>query len=311
METAIVTGCAGFIGSHLIDGLLNDGKKVIGIDNFSPYYSRQIKDDNIRKALRHHNFVMINEDMMKVDLIEVCQEADTLFHLAAQSGISKSWGNFKQYVKDNVIVTQKLMDACLTAGNLEHIVIASSSSVYGNREDLMVETDLPKPISPYGVTKLAEENISRAYAELGLPITILRYFTVYGPRQRPDMAFHTFINANLHSEEIEIIGDGSQFRDFTYIEDVLQGTYRAGFLKSRGEIINISGGRMWGIRDIFKFIAEITGKETKIKLGPHVKGDPKITQADITKAQLVLNYHPKWAIREGLEKQIEYQKGLM
>jgi UDP-glucose 4-epimerase len=304
---ALVTGCAGFIGSHLVDKLLNEKFKVIGIDAFTNYYSRTIKERNIEDALKHKNFILIEKNILTMSNFP---KVDFIFHEAAQPGVRASWGrSFEVYVQNNILVTQKLLEFYKDK-EIKKFVFASSSSVYGNPVKMPIkEETTTKPISPYGVTKLACENLCYLYSEnYNIPIVLLRYFTVYGPRQRPDMAIYKFIKGALQNEEITIFGDGNQTRDFTYISDVIEATLLAAKSNIINETFNIGGGTRISLNHLLKLIEDITGKEIKVKYLNFQKGDVYHTFADISKAREILGYKPKTSIEDGLKTQIEWMK---
>ena len=311
MKTAIVTGAAGFIGSHLSEKLLENGFKVIGIDCFTDYYSKKIKKNNMISFQNNKNFKLIESDLMEIDLISIIKESEFLFHEAAQPGVRASWGDqFDTYVKDNILVTQKILESAKEVKTLEKIVMASSSSVYGEQEGIMIENKtIPSPISPYGVTKLASENLGLTYASnYDLPVTSLRYFTVYGPRQRPDMAFTKFIKANLSGDKISIFGDGNQTRDFTYISDIIDANLECVKSEIHGNVLNIGGGKTYSIMDVLNIIENITDKNNKLIFLTKQKGDVFRTEADIKMASKIIGYKPKISLKEGLMKQIELIK---
>ena len=311
MKTAIVTGAAGFIGSHLSERLLENGFKVIGIDCFTDYYSKKIKKNNMISFQNNKNFKLIESDLMEIDLISIIKESEFLFHEAAQPGVRASWGDqFDTYVKDNILVTQKILESAKEVKTLEKIVMASSSSVYGEQEGIMIENKtIPSPISPYGVTKLASENLGLTYASnYDLPVTSLRYFTVYGPRQRPDMAFTKFIKANLSGDKISIFGDGNQTRDFTYISDIIDANLECVKSEIHGNVLNIGGGKTYSIMDVLNIIENITDKNNKLIFLTKQKGDVFRTEADIKMASKIIGYKPKISLKEGLMKQIELIK---
>ena len=311
MKTAVVTGAAGFIGSHLSERLLENGFKVIGIDCFTDYYSKKIKKNNMISFQNNKNFKLIESDLMEIDLISIIKESEFLFHEAAQPGVRASWGDqFDTYVKDNILVTQKILESAKEVKTLEKIVMASSSSVYGEQEGIMIENKtIPSPISPYGVTKLASENLGLTYASnYDLPVTSLRYFTVYGPRQRPDMAFTKFIKANLSGDKISIFGDGNQTRDFTYISDIIDANLECVKSEIHGNVLNIGGGKTYSIMDVLNIIENITDKNNKLIFLTKQKGDVFRTEADIKMASKIIGYKPKISLKEGLMKQIELIK---
>ena len=314
MKTAIVTGAAGFIGSHLSEKLLENGFKVIGIDCFTDYYSKKIKKNNMISFQNNKNFKLIESDLMEIDLISIIKESEFLFHEAAQPGVRASWGDqFDTYVKDNILVTQKILESAKEVKTLEKIVMASSSSVYGEQEGIMIENKtIPSPISPYGVTKLASENLGLTYASnYDLPVTSLRYFTVYGPRQRPDMAFTKFIKANLSGDKISIFGDGNQTRDFTYISDIIDANLECVKSEIHGNVLNIGGGKTYSIMDVLNIIENITDKNNKLIFLTKQKGDVFRTEADIKMASKIIGYKPKISLKEGLMKQIELIKKII
>lgn len=303
----LITGVAGFIGSHLAEGLLKLGWEVKGIDSFTDYYSRKIKEDNLRNLKEDKGFSFQEEDLLELNLKKDLEEIDYLFHLAAQPGVRKSWGkNFEHYIRNNITVTQRLLEEAKKL-SLKKFVLISSSSVYGESPLPMREDNVLRPISPYGVTKLASENLGCLYYKsYKLPVVTLRYFTVYGPRQRPDMAFHRFITAILNNEEITIYGDGNQTRDFTYISDVVGATIAGAQCEITGEIINIGGGAQVTVNETLRILEEIIKKKARVKYIEKQRGDVLHTFADISKAKRLLNYQPKVELREGLEKEIAW-----
>ena len=315
----LVTGCAGFIGSHLAETLLSEGYNVIGVDCLTPYYSQKIKQHNLSLLLKDDRFKFVKLDLSTSsidDLVQLVGKVDAVVHEAAQPGVRGSWGfGFEEYVRHNVLATQKLLEACIKAGNIKRFVFASSSSIYGNvREVPIREGVYPRPYSPYGVTKLAAESLCRAYFEnYGLPVVMLRYFTVYGPRQRPDMAFHRFIRAMLEGRPIKVYGDGTQMRDFTYVIDVVKATILAleGCKDVDGEIINIGSGKPVPLIDAIRTIADIIGVEPRIKFVEPQKGDVKTTHADISKANKLLKWSPRTKLREGLEKEVTWLRQVL
>lgn len=311
MKTAIVTGVAGFIGSHLAERLLENDLQVIGIDCFTDYYSKEIKKNNLSGFQNNKNFKFIEQDLMEMDLTSIFKKSKFLFHEAAQPGVRASWGNqFDTYVKDNILVTQKILESAKESKTLEKIVMASSSSVYGEQKGMMIENEtIPKPISPYGATKLASENLGLIYASnYNLPITSLRYFTVYGPRQRPDMAFSRFIQANLKQNEIKIYGDGNQSRDFTFISDIIDANIQASKSSLHENVLNIGGGSVNSVNQVISTIENITGIKNKVIFKQSQKGDVFRTEASIKMASQTIDYKPKISLKEGLEKQVEWIK---
>ncbi len=300
----LVTGCTGFIGSHLTDRLLKEGFEVVGIDCFTDYYSIKIKERNIRNALKAEKFKLIRKDILRM---KEFPEVDYVFHQAAQPGVRTSWGkNFETYIKNNVLATQKLLEFYRDQ-EIKKFLFASSSSVYGNVPLPMKEDSLLRPISPYGVTKLAAENLCYIYFKnYGVPIVCLRYFTVYGPRQRPDMAIYIFVRAILNANKITVFGDGNQVRDFTYIDDVIEANILSMKKGLVGETFNIGNGSALSINDLIKKIEKLVGKEADIKYVKRKKGDLVRTLADISKARGKLGYNPKFNIERGLKNYITF-----
>lgn len=304
---ALVTGCAGFIGSHLTERLLKEGFEVIGIDCFTDYYSRENKEKNIDNALKNKNFTFIEEDILS---LEEFPEVDYVFHEAAQAGVRKSWGkDFEIYTRNNVLATQKLLEY-YKHKRIKKFIFASSSSVYGDAELPMKENSLLKPVSPYGVTKLAAENLCYLYYKnYKLPTISLRYFTVYGPRQRPDMAIHKFVKAILNDEEITVYGDGEQTRDFTFIDDVIEANLLAANSNFKGEVFNVGGGTRISVNELIKKIEKITQKKANVRYHENQKGDVRDTLADTRKAT-ELEWKPKVKIEDGLKKFVEWYREL-
>lgn len=301
---ALVTGCAGFIGSNLTDRLLDLGYEVIGIDCFTDYYERSIKEANISNALKNTSFKFIECDMSKMDGFP---EVDYVFHLAAQAGVRASWGkSFEIYTRNNIEATQKLLEF-YKYQDIQKFAYSSSSSVYGDADLPMKENSLLKPISPYGASKLAAENLCYLYwKNYNVPTVSLRYFTVYGPRQRPDMAIHKFIKAILNGDQITIYGDGTQTRDFTYVQDVVNANILAAKGRVEGEIFNIGGGNRITVNDLIKEIENLTGKIAKVNYIEKQKGDVEDTWADTQKAQQILGWKAETGIIQGLEKYISW-----
>ena len=304
----LVTGCAGFIGSHLVDKLLERGYEVIGRDCFIDYYHREIKEKNISNALKNNNFKLIEEDIMNMDNFP---EVNHVFHLAAQAGVRASWGkSFEIYTRNNIEAIQKLLEFYKDR-KIKKFVYASSSSVYGDAELPMKEDSLLKPVSPYGVTKLAAENLCYLYwKNYGVPTVSLRYFTVYGPRQRPDMAIHKFVKAILNGDEITVFGDGTQTRDFTFIDDVVEANILAANSEIEGEVFNVGGGSRISVNKLIELLEKITEKNAKIKYIEKQKGDVRDTLADTSKISNELNWKPKVKIKEGLKRFVEWYKSL-
>ena len=301
---ALVTGCAGFIGSHLVDNLLEQGYKVIGIDCFTDYYSREIKKKNVSNALNHKNFELIEKDIL--DMVGY-PEVDYVFHQAAQAGVRASWGkSFEIYTRNNIVVTQKLLEFYKDR-EIKKFVYASSSSVYGDADLPMKEDSLLKPVSPYGVTKLAGEHLCYLYwKNYGVPTISLRYFTVYGPRQRPDMAIHKFVKAIYKGDEITVFGDGTQTRDFTFVNDAVEANILAAKSDSEGEVVNIGGGSRISVNELIGIMERVIGSGAKVTFIEKQKGDVKDTLADTSKAKELLGWNPIVNIDEGLKRYIRW-----
>lgn len=304
----IVTGAAGFIGSHLCERLLKDEQNmVIGIDGFIDPALKPVKRRNLKNLLHHPRFTFLDKNLLEIDWGKVMSKDDVICHLAGMPGVRSSWGNnFPLYAESNILVTQRLLEACKDV-SIKKLVYASTSSVYGEKSGMVSENSFLSPLSPYGVTKLTGEYLCNVYNENdGIPITILRYFTVYGPRQRPDMAFHRFIEYMLKNKPIPIYGDGKQTRDFTYIGDCVEGTVAAIYGDHViGETINIGGKERKSILEVIKVLEELTGKKVAMDFIGKTRGEPRHTWADITKAEKLLHYQPKVSLKEGLLNEVK------
>jgi nucleoside-diphosphate-sugar epimerase len=304
----VVTGAAGFIGSHLTERLLAAGNEVVGIDCFTDYYERARKEKNLELSRDHAKFSFEELDLVDADLAPVLDGAELVYHLAGQPGVRPSWGNqFDQYVRDNVIATQRLLE-CLKGKPIRRLVFAGSSSVYGDAEMFPTkESALPRPVSPYGVTKLAAEHLTHLYTRnFGIPAVSVRYFTVYGPRQRPDMAFARFMQALSDGEEIEVYGDGEQTREFTYVSDAVEGTIRAAGADVVGQIFNLGGGSRVTVNQVLATLEEISNIKVRRQNLPAAPGDPRHTGASINLARERLGWEPRVSLREGLAKQWQW-----
>ncbi|MCF8031751.1 MAG: NAD-dependent epimerase/dehydratase family protein [Desulfarculaceae bacterium] len=299
----LVTGAAGFIGSRLCERLLDGGHLVKGIDCFTDYYARSLKEANLAKLKGREGFELVEADIMAVDPGELLEGVEVAVHLAAQAGVRRSWGdNFAIYTHNNVLTTQRLLEAAKESG-LKRLVYASSSSVYGDTQDLpMRETSACWPVSPYGVSKLAAEHLCGLYYKnFGVDAASLRYFTVYGPRQRPDMAFHRFIRALIEGNTIRLFGDGEQSRDFTFVDDVVAATVAAATAPgAAGQVFNVGGGSRVSVNQVIAMLEDITGEDAKIERLEVAKGDVRDTEADCSKARDILGYAPKVSLAEGL-----------
>jgi len=312
-ERCLVTGVAGFIGSHLAERLLKEGFEVIGIDCFTDYYPREIKEANLAALRNKSGFRFIEADLRTAPLVGILKGVRYVFHEAAQAGVRASWGkNFAVYTEHNVLATQRLLEAA-KGSDIEKFVYASSSSIYGDVDELPIREDTPpRPISPYGVTKLAAEHLCELYRiNFGVPTVSLRYFTVYGPRQRPDMAFHRFINAILKDEPLTVYGDGSQTRDFTFVADAVEATVQAARTAPSGSVFNIGGGARVALIDAIRLLERIIGKEAKLDFHPPQYGDVRHTFADTSRAREVLGFQPRFTLEEGLKAQVEWQRRMM
>jgi UDP-glucose 4-epimerase len=305
---SVVTGVAGFIGSHLAERLIGEGHQVVGIDCFTDYYPRLIKESNLDNLLSLPGFSFIEGNLLDLNLPDLLKGTHFIFHQAAQAGVRSSWGTeFEVYTTLNLVATQRLLEACKKLA-IEKFIFASSSSVYGDSKELPLREDsVLKPVSPYGVTKLAGEHLCMSYwKNYNIPTITLRYFTVYGPRQRPDMAFHKFMGALLQDKDIEIYGDGLQTRDFTFISDAVEGNLLAMKNTLVGEVFNIGGGSRVTVNDVLGTMKKITLKNPRIVYQDVQKGDVKHTLADTRKAINTLGYSPQVDLKTGLEKQWEW-----
>ncbi len=303
----LVTGAAGFIGSHLCERLLKDGHAVIGIDAFVPYYPRSFKDNNLQVFKSHANFHFYEIDLRSDPLEDAVEEAEVIFHLAAMAGLAKSWTEFDWYADCNLKGTQRLLEATRNAESLKRFINVSTSSVYGRFSS--GDESLPtRPISPYGVTKLAAENLCRAYhEEQGLPMVSLRYFSVYGPRQRPDMGYWKFINAILREEPLTVFGDGLQTRGNTYVGDCVEATLAAVDCPV-GEIYNVGGGEAVNVWDVIHKLEDIIGKKAIVNQEAGRPGDQRSTFADTAKLKRHTGWRPMTPVDEGLERQVAWQE---
>lgn len=310
----LVTGVAGFVGSHLAERLIADGHEVIGVDAFTDYYARALKEANLSALRAEPQFHLIDDDLHALDLVPLVARRDWIFHQAGQAGVRASWGSdFATYTAQNISATQRLLEAATTAPRLQRFVYASSSSVYGDAPTLPVtEETLPHPLSPYGVTKLAAEHLCLLYFKsYRVPTVALRYFTVYGPRQRPDMAFHRFGRALLEGDAIRVYGDGEQTRDFTYVADIVEANVRAAQVpEAVGGVFNVAGGSRVALRDVLALLTELSGRQATITYEVSARGDVRDTFGDTTRARQVLGYRPTVALREGLAAELAYLRQL-
>jgi len=310
MRNVLVTGAAGFIGSHLAEALLAEGSRVTGVDCLTDFYSREAKRSNLKALLSNPLFTFVEADLNSGGWS--VEGAEVVFHLAAQPGVRDSWGEgFSTYLRNNLQATQKVLDACVSADPRPRVVFASSSSVYGDGARLPAREDDPKaPASPYGVTKLTAELLCGAYVRAyDLDVTMVRPFTVYGPRQRPDMAFSRFIAALAEGKPAEIYGDGSQTRDFTFVSDVVSAFMLAARNGRKGVVYNIGGGQRAPLLRCLEMIANSLGVELETVQKPRAKGDVSDTHADISLARSHLGYSPSVGLEEGIERQVRWVLG--
>ena len=305
---AIVTGAAGFVGSHLSERLLEHGHEVVGIDCFTDYYARAIKEANIASLRRRPRFTFVETSIAEAPWDTLLEGVTHVFHLAAQAGVRKSWGtDFAIYTTLNVHATQVLLEACVNRP-LERFVYASSSSVYGNGVPIPMREDTrPCPRSPYGVTKLAAEHLCLLYhANYGVPTVALRYFTIYGPRQRPDMAFHRFLRGLLTTEPLYLYGDGKQTRDFTFVEDAIAATVAAGERGTLGGVYNVGGGSRVSLNETIEIMAHCTGLTPNVRHEPTQLGDMRDTFADTTRACTDLGFSPRVTLEDGINAEFQW-----
>jgi UDP-glucose 4-epimerase len=299
---ALVTGVAGFIGSTLAERLVTGGADVVGIDCFTDYYPRDVKERNLASLRATPTFRFLESRIQDADLAALLADRTHVFHLAAQAGVRKSWGrDFAIYTTNNIEATQVLLEACV-GRPIERLVYASSSSVYGDLVEMPMREDaLPQPVSPYGVSKLAAEQLCYLYhANFAVPTVSLRYFTVYGPRQRPDMAFHKFLRATLLGQPITLYGDGEQTRDFTFVDDAVSATIAAATRGVPGRVYNIGGGSRVSVNQVLQMIGRVAGRQPIVALDPVQKGDMRHTYADTDRARADLGFTPSIDLERGL-----------
>ena len=311
---ALVTGCAGFIGSTLTDRLLADGADVVGIDCFTDYYPREVKERNLSGALKQPGFRFLDARLQDADLPAALRDRTHVFHLAAQAGVRKSWGrDFEIYTTNNIEATQLLLEAANAMPALERLVYSSSSSVYGDRVAMPMREDaLPEPVSPYGVSKLAAEQLCYLYfANFKVPTVSLRYFTVYGPRQRPDMAFHKFLRGSMTDQPITLYGDGDQTRDFTFVTDAVDANVLAATRGVPGRVYNIGGGSRVSMNEVLAMIERVTGRTPRVNVDPAQKGDMRHTYADTSRAREDLGYAPAVGLEQGLAAEHQWLTGIL
>jgi len=304
----IVTGAAGFIGSHLSEHLIQAGHTVVGIDVFTDYYPRNRKEQNLATLHATDRFTLVESSLAEADWPRLLDGVTWVFHLAAQAGVRKSWGrDFHVYTVNNVEGTQILLEAC-KGRPIERLVYASSSSVYGDDVPLPMREDaLPQPVSPYGVTKLSAEQLCHLYyANYGVPAVSVRYFTVYGPRQRPDMGFHKFFQSAMRNEPVSVFGDGRQTRDFTFVSDAVTATVSASTRGTPGGVYNIGGGSRIELLDVFELIGRVTGRPLRLNMIEPQAGDMRDTYADTARARAELAFAPAVTLEQGLRAQFQW-----
>ncbi|MDX6705223.1 MAG: hypothetical protein QOF69_1258 [Solirubrobacteraceae bacterium] len=306
----VITGAAGFIGSHLTERCLALGWDVVAIDSLTTYYSPTAKVRNARGFHAHHRCTYLEQDLLDLDLPTLLADANIIFHLAAQAGVRASWGqSFDVYTQLNVTVLQRTLEAARHANALSRFVFVSSSSVYGDAEALPTSEDqILRPVSPYGATKALGEHLCYLYyRNYGLPVVMLRYFSVYGPRQRPDMAFHRAIEAALHRRDFVLYGDGLQTRDFTFVEDAVEGTIRAADGGHLGRVYNIGGGSRISMLDVLGIIRREL-PDLHVRHDAAQQGDARDTAADVSLAHDHFGYEPSWDVERGLAEQMKWHR---
>ncbi len=309
---SLITGVAGFIGSHLAEKLLQAGHEVLGVDKFLDNYPRAFKDNNFRAIAQHPRFSFLNQDLLRSDLKQLMHDSTYVFHLAGQPGVRSSWGqDFAKYSENNLMATQMLLEAAKGL-KLTKFVYTSTSSVYGDTDDLpMREDGLTRPVSPYGVSKLAAEHLCYLYWKAyGVPTVSVRLFTVYGPRQRPDMFFHIFMRALVRGEEVPLYDDGEQTRDFTFCSDIVNGIVAGAFYPGSGEVFNLGGGTETSLLGAIGMIEKIAGLNAKLKRFDRQMGDVRHTHASIEAAKAKLGYAPGVRLEEGLAREWDWIKTL-
>jgi UDP-glucuronate 4-epimerase len=308
----VVTGSAGFVGAHVCEALLERGHEVDGLDAFTDYYDPSIKRANAARLGRHHGFQGLELDLARSDLDDIVAGADAVIHLAAQPGVRLSWSKgFAVYVERNISASQRLLEAARRT-RVPRLVLASSSSVYGNATEPPIGENAPtRPFSPYGVTKLAVEHLAYAYgANWGLSTVVLRYFTVYGPGQRPDMALHRFIAAVAAGRPVPVYGDGEQVRDFTYVSDAAAATVAAVEADvAPAAVFNVAGGSPTTVNDILSLVSEHVGRPLIPRHLPAQAGDVRATHGAVDRARAALGWQPEVSLDDGVKLQVAHQLG--
>jgi UDP-glucuronate 4-epimerase len=304
---ALVTGCAGFIGSHLVERLLAAGTTVLGVDSFTNFYAREMKKANMAGFRDHPGFELRRLDLSRDRLDGLLNGVDVVYHLSGQPGVRGSFGaSFRTYARHNIEATQRLLEQAIDAP-LQAFVYASSSSVYGDDVPTPTAEDAPTtPLSPYGMTKVAAEQLAGVYFRShGIPVVGLRYFSVYGPRQRPDMAFARFIGQLVTERQITLYGDGRQVRDFTYVDDIVDGTLAAGSRAAPGAIYNLGGGHPVELVDAIDRLAKLLDRPANLQRLPAIPGDVAHTSADASRARADFGFEPRVPLKEGLKRQVK------
>lgn len=311
MSKCLVTGAAGFVGSHLSEALIARGHEVVGVDAFIPYYPREIKERNLEALRQDSRFQFHEADLRTADIRRIADGCEVFFHEAAMAGLMKSWSDFDLYASCNMIATKRLLEAAREI-QPKQVIHISTSSVYGREATGPEDTPLT-PFSPYGITKVGAENLCRAFeANFNVPVTILRYFSVYGPRQRPDMAYNILIRSLFQGEPFVMYGDGEQTRSNTFVADCVAATVLA-FEKrdaALGQVFNVGGGEIVSLNRVIRILEEITGRQAKIERRPARPGDQKHTAADIGRISKQLGYAPTKKVVDGLQAQVKWQSSL-
>ena len=309
---SLVTGAAGFIGSHLVEKLLAAGHEVVGVDNFLDNYPRHFKESNLANFRSKPKFSFVSDDLTKSDLKTLLRDVGYVFHLAGQPGVRSSWGSeFSRYTENNISATQLLLEAAKDL-KLGKFVYASTSSVYGDTTDLpMREDGLTRPVSPYGATKLAAEHLCHLYSKAyGVPTVALRFFTVYGPRQRPDMFFHIFMRALLQGDAVPLYDDGEQTRDFTFCADIVDGLFNAAQYSAHGEVFNLGGGSQVSLLTAIATAEKIAGVKANLQRFDRQRGDVRHTRARLDLAREKLDYRPQVQLEDGLKQQWQWMRSM-